>query len=92
MGKDSERMANSKDPDQTASYDKMIASMCFNFMSKMFGIALLFFQSELWIKKFRSNCVLRHQWNVLKCSYFFRKHMDKTLSFIFHLFSFFLLL
>ena len=42
-------MANSQYPDQTTSYNKMIASMCFNFMSKMLSIALLFFPSELWI-------------------------------------------
>ena len=31
--KDSERMANNKDPDQTSSSDKVIAFICFNFMN-----------------------------------------------------------
>ena len=49
--KDSERMANSQDPDQTAPSEKVIAFICFNFMNKkVFGIDLFFFPSVLWIK------------------------------------------
>ena len=50
--KDSERMANSEDPDQTAPSEKVIGFICFNFMNKMFSIDLLVFPIALLIKKF----------------------------------------
>ena len=61
----------------------------------MFGIALLFFPSELWIKLLQIELDIANMLSFetsMECFevfLFFRKDMDKTLSFIFHLITFF---